>query len=134
MSRRPARRDRQVVGTSPIPDRRLNTERLPFDAEHMLERDRLFLLIVLGETVLATSTAIAAAPMSPITVMTGTAGGPDRDRGAVGGAVRADAHPDVAASGRDAGPAEKASVRAADNAVGPPAHAPARYALESRGA
>lgn len=56
----------------PIPGRRLNTERLPFDAEHMLERNRLFLLIALGETVLTTGTAIAAAPMSPMTVVTGT--------------------------------------------------------------
>lgn len=29
------------------------TERLPFDAEHMLERMRLFLIILLGETVLS---------------------------------------------------------------------------------
>ena len=57
----------------PIPGRRLNTERLPFDAEHMLERNRLFLLIALGETVLATGTAIAAAPMTLLTVVTGTA-------------------------------------------------------------
>lgn len=57
----------------PIPGRTLNTERLAFDAEHMLERNRPFLLIVLGETVLATGTAISSAPMGLLTVVTGTA-------------------------------------------------------------
>lgn len=57
----------------PIPGRRLNTERLPFDAEHMLERNRLFLLIALGETVLAIGVAITETPLSLITVVTGTA-------------------------------------------------------------
>lgn len=57
----------------PVPGRRLDTERLPFDAEHMLERNRLFLLIALGETVLTTGTAIAAGSMTLLTVLTGTA-------------------------------------------------------------
>ncbi|MEF2277471.1 low temperature requirement protein A [Deinococcus sp. YIM 134068] len=57
----------------PVPGRRLNTERLAFDAEHMLERNRLFLLISLGETVLTTGTAIAEVPMTALTVTAGTA-------------------------------------------------------------
>ena len=44
----------------PIPGRRLRSENVDFDAEHMLERGRLFLLIALGETVFTTGTAIAA--------------------------------------------------------------------------
>ena len=52
---------------------RLNTASLPFDAEHMLERNRLFLLIALGETVLTTGTAIAEASMSLLTMVMGTA-------------------------------------------------------------
>ena len=38
----------------------------------MLERCRLFLIIALGETVLTTGTAIAAAPMTLMTLVTGT--------------------------------------------------------------
>jgi low temperature requirement protein LtrA len=56
----------------PIPGRRLHSENVEFDADHMLERCRLFLLIALGETVFTTGTAIAAAPMTPITLITGT--------------------------------------------------------------
>jgi low temperature requirement protein LtrA len=56
----------------PIPGRRLQSENVPFDADHMLERCRLFLLIALGETVFTTGTAIAAAPTTPMTVVTGT--------------------------------------------------------------
>jgi low temperature requirement protein LtrA len=57
----------------PIPGRRLRSENVPFDANHMLERCRLFLLIALGETVLRTGIAIAAAPMTTMTLVTGTA-------------------------------------------------------------
>ncbi len=56
----------------PIPGRRLKSENIPFDADHMLERCRLFLLIALGETVFTTGTAIAAAPATLITLATGT--------------------------------------------------------------
>jgi len=35
----------------PVPGRRLRSENVPFDAEHVLERCRLFLIIALGETV-----------------------------------------------------------------------------------
>jgi low temperature requirement protein LtrA len=56
----------------PIPGRRLHSENVAFDADHMLERCRLFLIIALGETVLTTGTAIAAAPITLMTVITGT--------------------------------------------------------------
>jgi low temperature requirement protein LtrA len=56
----------------PIPGRWLQSENVPFDANHMLERCRLFLLIALGETVFTTGTAIAAAPTTLMTLVTGT--------------------------------------------------------------
>jgi low temperature requirement protein LtrA len=56
----------------PIPGRRLHSENVEFDADHMLERCRLFLLIALGETVFTTGTAIAAAPTTLMTLITGT--------------------------------------------------------------
>lgn len=56
----------------PIPGRRLRSENVAFDADHMLERCRLFLLIALGETVFTTGTAIAAAPTTLMTLITGT--------------------------------------------------------------
>lgn len=56
----------------PISGRRLQSENVPFDANHMLERCRLFLLIALGETVLRTGMAIVAAPMTLMTLVTGT--------------------------------------------------------------
>lgn len=43
----------------PTPGRTTRTARLPFDAEHMLERMRLFLIILLGETVLTLGRAIS---------------------------------------------------------------------------
>lgn len=57
----------------PIPGRRLHSENVEFDADHMLERCRLFLLIALGETVLTTGMAIAEAPTAVITLAAGTA-------------------------------------------------------------
>jgi low temperature requirement protein LtrA len=56
----------------PIPGRRLQSENVPFDAGHMLERCRLFLLIALGETVFTTGTAIAQASATLMTLITGT--------------------------------------------------------------
>ncbi len=56
----------------PIPGRRLRSENVEFDANHMLERCRLFLLIALGETVLTTGTTISAASMTLMTLVTGT--------------------------------------------------------------
>ena len=41
----------------PVPGRRLRSENVEFDAAHMLERCRLFLLIALGETALTTGMA-----------------------------------------------------------------------------
>jgi low temperature requirement protein LtrA len=55
----------------PIPGRRLHSENVEFDADHMLERCRLFLLIALGETVFTTGTAIAAASLTLMTLITG---------------------------------------------------------------
>ena len=56
----------------PVPGRRLRSENVGFDAGHMLERCRLFLLIALGETVFTTGTAIAVAPTTLMTLITGT--------------------------------------------------------------
>jgi low temperature requirement protein LtrA len=56
----------------PIPGRRLRSANVEFDADHMLERCRLFLLIALGETVFTTGVAIAAAPTMLMTLITGT--------------------------------------------------------------
>lgn len=65
-----------LVGTwlaHPIPGRKLRSEDVEFAGGHMLERCRLFLIIALGETVLTTGTAVAAASVTPITLVTGTA-------------------------------------------------------------
>lgn len=56
----------------PIPGRRLQSKNVEFDAGHMLERCRLFLLIALGETVLTAGTAISHAPITIISLLTGT--------------------------------------------------------------
>jgi low temperature requirement protein LtrA len=64
-----------LVGTwfaHPLPGRVLHSEHVEFDAEHMVERCRLFLIIALGETMLTTGTAIAHAPRNAMTVLTGT--------------------------------------------------------------
>jgi low temperature requirement protein LtrA len=50
----------------------LLSQDVEFDADHMLERCRLFLIVALGETILSTGTAIANAPRSAMTVLTGT--------------------------------------------------------------
>jgi low temperature requirement protein LtrA len=56
----------------PLPGRRLQTERLEFAAPYLFERGRLFFIIALGETVLSTGAAITAAPLRPMTLLTGT--------------------------------------------------------------
>ncbi len=56
----------------PIPGRRLRSENVEFDADHMLERCRMFLLIALGETVVTTGMAIAEASLTVMTLATGT--------------------------------------------------------------
>lgn len=58
----------------PTPGRVLRSENVAFDAEHMVERCRLFLIIALGETVLLTGTAITQAPATLATLVTGMAG------------------------------------------------------------
>ncbi len=63
-----------VVGTwlaHPLPGRVLRSENVAFDADHMIERCRLFLIIALGESVLTTGTAIANAPRTLATVVAG---------------------------------------------------------------
>jgi len=65
----------ELVGTwmvHPLPGRTLHTENVAFDADHMLERCRVFLIIALGETVLTTGTAISQAPLTLKTLLTGT--------------------------------------------------------------
>jgi low temperature requirement protein LtrA len=56
----------------PIPGRRLHSENVQFDAGHMLERCRLFLIIALGETVLTTGAAIVRETTTAMTLATGT--------------------------------------------------------------
>jgi low temperature requirement protein LtrA len=53
--------------THPLPGRAVHTESLPFDAEHMLERMRLFLIVLLGETVLSIGRAISEDHSNPET-------------------------------------------------------------------
>jgi low temperature requirement protein LtrA len=65
----------ELLGTwlaHPIPGQRLRSENVRFDAEHMVERCRLFLLIALGETVLTTGAAVAQRELSGMAVLTGT--------------------------------------------------------------
>jgi integrase len=58
----------------PLPGRKLRSEHVEFDADHMLERFRLFLIIALGESVLSSGTALADASSTLLTVVTGTCG------------------------------------------------------------
>lgn len=65
----------ELVGTwlaHPVPGKRLRSERMPFDADHMVERCSLFVIIALGETVLTTGTSIAKSPTDPMTLLTGS--------------------------------------------------------------
>lgn len=65
-----------LIGTwlaHPIPRKRLRSEHVAFQGGHMLERCSQFLIIALGETVVTTAAAVAAAAMSLMTVVTGTA-------------------------------------------------------------
>jgi low temperature requirement protein LtrA len=64
-----------LVGTwlaHPVPGRALHSENVEFDADHMIERCRLFLLIALGESVLTSGTALAEAPRTLLTLVAGT--------------------------------------------------------------
>ncbi|MCB9917374.1 MAG: low temperature requirement protein A [Planctomycetes bacterium] len=57
----------------PIGPRRLRSAEFEFDAEHMLERCRLFLIIALGETILTSGIALSERAVDTMTVLTGTA-------------------------------------------------------------
>ena len=64
-----------LIGTwfaHPVPGRVLHSRDVAFDADHMIERCRLFLIIALGETVLTTGTALAQAPFGFLTAVTGS--------------------------------------------------------------
>jgi low temperature requirement protein LtrA len=64
-----------LIGTwfaHPVPGRVLHSRNVAFDADHMIERCRLFLIIALGETVLTTGTALAQAPFGVLTAVTGS--------------------------------------------------------------
>ena len=65
----------ELIGTwlaHPVPGKRLKSENIPFNADHMLERCNLFLIIALGETVLTTGISISASPTNLMTLLTGT--------------------------------------------------------------
>ncbi|MEU9856346.1 low temperature requirement protein A [Streptomyces sp. NPDC047974] len=53
----------------PLPGRTLSGRELAFDAEHMLERLRLFFIILLGETVLTAGRAMTEAPVDVPSVL-----------------------------------------------------------------
>ncbi|MFD5125241.1 low temperature requirement protein A [Streptomyces sp. NPDC058385] len=61
-----------LIGTwlaHPLPGRALSSQELPFDADHMIERLRLFFIIILGETVLTMGNAMANAPVDAPSVL-----------------------------------------------------------------
>lgn len=53
----------------PLPGRTLSGQELVFDADHMLERLRLFFIILLGETVLTAGRAMSEAPVDVASVL-----------------------------------------------------------------
>ncbi|SDE07658.1 low temperature requirement protein A [Glycomyces harbinensis] len=53
----------------PLPGDALDSERMPFDSAHFLERLRLFLIILMGETVLSLGSVIAEQPNEPVTLI-----------------------------------------------------------------
>lgn len=64
-----------LVGTwlaHPWPGRRLRSANISFDAPHMVERCQLFLIIALGETILATGSGLAAEELAPPVLLAGT--------------------------------------------------------------
>ncbi|MEU9064910.1 low temperature requirement protein A [Streptomyces sp. NPDC048430] len=52
----------------PLPGRALSGQNLAFDSEHMIERLRLFFIVVLGETVLTTGRVMSDAPVDAPTI------------------------------------------------------------------
>lgn len=60
-----------LVGTwtaHPLPGRKTQSESLPFDAEHMVERMRLLLIILLGETLLIVGKVLSGSPSDGLTL------------------------------------------------------------------
>lgn len=57
----------------PVPGRQLKSEFVEFDADHLLDRCRQFLIIALGETAVTTGTAITEAPLNVGAIGTGVA-------------------------------------------------------------
>ncbi len=57
----------------PVPWRSLHSKNVPFDADHMLDRCRQFIIIALGETVIKTGIAVSDQPVDGMTLATGTA-------------------------------------------------------------
>ncbi|MFF8481042.1 low temperature requirement protein A [Streptomyces antibioticus] len=53
----------------PLPGRTLSSQELAFDAEHMIERLRLFFIILLGETVLTAGRVMTDAPVDVPSVL-----------------------------------------------------------------
>lgn len=53
----------------PMPSNKLSSENAPFDAEHLLERCRLFRLIALGEMIFSTGDAIKETSLSLMSVI-----------------------------------------------------------------
>ncbi|MCB1058063.1 MAG: low temperature requirement protein A [Acidobacteria bacterium] len=51
----------------PVPRRKTRTENLPFDAIHMIERMRLFLIILLGESLLSIGRVLSESPNHRLT-------------------------------------------------------------------
>lgn len=58
-----------VWSAHPLPGVRIRTARLTFDAEHMLERMRLFLIILLGETLLTLGRVVSAHHSEALTLV-----------------------------------------------------------------
>ncbi|MBD0670203.1 low temperature requirement protein A [Streptomyces sp. CBMA156] len=55
----------------PLPGRTLTSRALAFDADHMVERLRLFFIILLGETVLTAGRAMSDAPVDAPSILAG---------------------------------------------------------------
>lgn len=53
----------------PVPSKKLSSENASFDAEHLLERCRLFRLIALGEMIFSTGDAVKEAHLSLLSVL-----------------------------------------------------------------
>lgn len=55
----------------PLPNRRLQSNNVWFDADHMLERCRLLLIVAIGQCVVAIGNALAHVGMTPFAVLAG---------------------------------------------------------------